>query len=607
MRDVAGKSGGLPRALRCARLRPPGVACNTILTMQALGKHSGEKLAVRPSPPERVADYRRKGWWRGITIDRLFRDAVAARREQEALADAPNREALVGSPPQRLTWGEAETRVDALAHALAALGVGRGDVVATQLPNLVEGVLAFLACARLGAILSPIAMAYRGHELRQILPVVQPTVYLTVGEFHGCDHAGMLAELKRESVTAAQIVTIGRDAPAGVHLLADLLAQAPAGPYRTPADLDAAEALTICWTSGTEAMPKGVPRHHDHWVVNGEALVEAAGLEAGDAILNPFPLINIAAIGGMLMPWLMCQGRLVQHHPFDLPIFLRQMQAEKIAYTVAPPAVLNMLLQNEALLGQTDLSNLRCLGSGSAPLSPWMVAGWQARHGVTVMNVFGSNEGTSLFSTGEAIPDPEQRARFFPRFGADGVEWPAAFPGKIRTRLVDLATGQDIVAPGLEGELRISGAMTFDGYYAAPELTVAAFDDQGYFRTGDLFEIAEEGGGRFYRFVGRCKEIIIRGGLNISPAELDVLIEGHPKVREGACAAYPDDRLGERVCAFVALKPGETLTLDELNAHLKAHEIATFKLPERLQIVEALPRNALNKVLRRELGQLLAA
>lgn len=562
---------------------------------------------MRPSPPERVTEYRRLGWWRGETVDALFRRAVAARNDAEALADAPNREALVGTPPRRLTYAQADAQVDALAHVLAGLGVQRGDVVAMQLPNLVEGVLAFLACARMGAILSPVAVAYRAHELRQILPIVTPKVYLTVGAFHGCDHAAMLLDLKREGVTDAEVVSLNAQAPDGGHALDDLLAAAAATPYLTPADLDAAEALTICWTSGTEAMPKGVPRHHDHWVVNGEALVEAAGLRAGDTILNPFPLINIAAIGGMVMTWLVCQGRLIQHHPFDLPVFLRQMQEEEVVYTVAPPAVLNMLLQNEALLSQVDLSRLRCLGSGSAPLAPWMVKGWQDLHGVTVMNVFGSNEGTSLFSTGEAIPDPEQRARFFPRFGADGVAWPAEFPAKIRTRLVDLATGQDIVAPGIEGELRIAGAMTFDGYYQAPDLTRAAFDDQGFFRTGDLFEIAAEADGRCYRFVGRCKEIIIRGGQNISPAELDVLIESHPKVREGACAAYPDERLGERVCAVVATRPGETLTLDDLNDHLKAHEIATYKLPEKLRIVDALPRNPLNKVLRRELSGVAAS
>lgn len=558
---------------------------------------------MRPSPPERVAEYRRLGWWSGRTVGALFADAVAARPDETALVDAPNRPALTGSPPQSLTFRETDARVDALCHVLTGLGVGRGDIVATQLPNIVEGVLCFLACARMGAILSPLAMTYRAHELRQILPSIAPKVIVTIDHFHGFDHAAMLAGLRAEGATSAHVVTLSEGSAYSLSSLAD---QAPSTPFPSPADLDAAEALTICWTSGTEAMPKGVPRHHDHWVVNGEALVEAVGLRAGDAILNPFPLINIAAIGGMVMTWLLCQGRLVQHHPFDLPLFLKQMQDEKIAYTVAPPAVLTMLLQNEALLANLDLSNLRCLGSGSAPLAPWMVRRWQEQYGVTIMNVFGSNEGASLFSTAAAIPDPEQRARYFPRFGAPGVDWPATFPGKIRTRLVDLSTGEDIVTPGREGELRISGAMTFDGYWNAPEVTKAAFDDQGFFRTGDLFEIAPDTDDRFYRFVGRSKEIIIRGGLNISPAELDGLIESHPAVREACCAAYPDERLGERVCAVVALRPDQVLTLEELIAHLKGRELAAFKLPEKLRIVDALPRNALGKVVRRELAGVAA-
>ncbi len=548
-----------------------------------------------PSPPERVAEYRRRGWWRGQTVDALFRSAVAAQGDREALIDAPNREALTGTRPRRLTYAEADTAVDAMVAAFTRLGVARGDVVVTQLPNVVEGVLAFLACARMGAILSPVAMAYRGHELRQILPSVTPKLFLTVDAFHGHDHVAMALALKSEGVFSGQVAGLGSSSLERQTLEMAVVA--------TPADLDAAEALTICWTSGTEAAPKGVPRHHDHWVVNGEALAEAASLGPGDTLLNPFPLINIAAIGGMVMPWLVCQGRLVQHHPFDLAVFLSQMQDEAVAYAVAPPAVLNMLLQNEALLSATDLSSLKCLGSGSAPLAPWMVKGWQDRYGVTVMNVFGSNEGASLFSTGEAIPDPEQRARFFPRFGAEGLDWPARFPSKIRTRLVDPETGAEISVPGIEGELRIGGAMTFDGYWQAPELTRQAFDDEGFFRTGDLFEIAPEAGGRFYRFVGRRKEIIIRGGVNISPAELDSLIESHPAVREAACVAYPDERLGERVCAVVALKPGQALSLEALIQHLKQHDLATYKLPERLRIIETLPRNPLGKVLRRELMQ----
>lgn len=561
---------------------------------------------MRPSPDERVAAYRERGWWRGVNVDALFRQAVAARGDEEALVDAPNRAALVGSQPRRLSFLQVDAEVDRLCAVLAGQGVGRGDVVATQLPNLVEGVIAFLACARMGGILSPIAMTYREHELSQILPSIAPKAVITVGAFHGADHAAMFAQLATAGVMRAKVFSLDATAPDGVQSLPALMAATNG--FDAPTDIDAGEALTICWTSGTEAMPKGVPRHHDHWVVNGEALVEAADLKAGDTILNPFPLINIAAIGGMVMPWILAHGRLVQHHPFDLPVFLGQMEQEGVVYSVAPPAVLTLLLQNDALLKGRDLSKLRCMGSGSAPLSPWMVRRWQDEFGVTIMNVFGSNEGCSLFSTGAAIPDPEQRARYFPRFGVAGIDWPNAFAAKIRTRLVDPVSGEEVTAPGREGELRIAGAMTFDGYWNAPTVNATAFDEQGYFRTGDLFEIAPDEGQRFYRFIGRCKEIIIRGGINISPAELDGLIESHAKVREACCAGYPDERLGERVCAVVALAPGEAeLSLDEVTDHLRAQNIATFKLPEKLRIVASLPRNALGKVVRRDLAGVAAS
>ena len=562
---------------------------------------------MRISSPERTAAYREKGWWRGETVDQTFRRAVAARGDAEALVDPPNREALVGGSPRRLSFAEVDAQVDAIAATFADLGVGRDDVVVTQLPNVVEGLLAFLACARLGAILSPVSVAFRAHELRQILSSVRPKVILTAPRFHGHDHAAMALSLCAEADFGAAVVCIGDEAPHGAHALdAEVRLRAEVR-VATPADQDAADVLTVCWTSGTEAQPKGVPRHHDHWGVNGEAMREAAELTSADVVLNPFPLINITAFGGMVMPWLQAQCRLVQHHPLDLAILLRQIETERVSYTVMPPAVLNMLLQNEAMLAGADLSSLRALGSGSAPLAPWMVRGWQERHGVTVMNIFGSNEGASLISSGAAIPDPEQRARFFPRFGAGGLDWGQGFPRTVRTRLVDPETEAEITEPGRVGELRIDGAMVFDGYWRAPELTAAAFDAQGWFRTGDLFEIAPEEGGRFYLYVGRSKDIIIRGGQNISPAELDALIEGHPKVREASCAGYPDERLGEKVCAVVATRPDETLSLDEVCDFLSAKGVAVFKLPEKLRVIDALPRNALGKVLRRELAPVAAS
>ena len=554
------------------------------------------------TPQSRVDAYRQKGWWRGVTVDRVFRDAAARYGASEALIDPPNREALIGDAPQRLSYADLDRRVDSMAKAFAHLGVVRDSVVAVQLPNIVEGVIAFLACARLGAILSPLSAAFRHSELRDILPRLKPALFITVDAFHGFNHLEMIEALKEEGVYDGEIALVGA---APRFRLADIERATAEDHGSFPEDLDPAAVLTICWTSGTEASPKGVPRHHDHWVVNGEALQEAAELTENDTLLNPFPLINIAAFGGMVMPWLLSGGRLVQHHPFDLPVFLQQLSSEKVTYTVAPPAILTMLLKNEALLEGVDLGSLRCLASGSAPLPPFMVETWQHKYGVPVMNIFGSNEGCSLFSSHLEVEDPTARAKYFPRFGVDGMAWSTSFPGKIRTRLVDLETGDDITEPGRAGELRIDGAMTFDGYWDDADLSARAFDGEGYFKTGDLFEIADEPSRRYYQFVGRSKEIIIRGGVNISPAEIDALIESHPKVSEAACAGYPDSRLGERVGAVVALKPDETLTLDELTAFMREAQISVYKLPEKLQVVESLPRNALGKVVRRSLADIV--
>ena len=556
------------------------------------------------TPQARLDDYRARGWWGDRTIDDLLRVAVAESGDELALVDPSNREALLGDTPQRLTFSEVDARVDAMARAFTHAGVGRDDVVLTQLPNIIEGVLAFLACARIGAILSPVAMAFRTHELTSVVEQLQPALILTVRDFHGCNHAQLMSELSERGVYSGPVLCIGEGQPCSS--LARAEADAAEVALQAP-DLHSGEVATICWTSGTEAAPKGVPRHHAHWVFNGECMVEAAMLEAGDRILNPFPLINIAAFGGMVIPWLLCRGCLVQHHPFDLVVFLQQFQAEKINYTVAPPAILTMLLKKPELLEGIDFGQVKCIASGSAPLPPFMVKAWQDTYGVAIMNVFGSNEGCSLISTPVVVQDPEMRAALFPRFGAPGLDWALNFPSRMRTRIVDLDTDEEITSPGRAGELRIDGAMVFDGYWRNPDLTEGAFDRDGFFRTGDLFEIAEEEGGRFYRFVGRCKEIIIRGGVNISPAELDSLIESHPAVREAACAAYPDERLGERVCAVVATQPEAELTLEELVAFLKSKDISVYKLPEKLVVVPGLPRNPLGKVVRRDLSGIAAA
>jgi acyl-CoA synthetase (AMP-forming)/AMP-acid ligase II len=451
-------------------------------------------------------------------------------------------------------------------------------------------------------------MQYRQHELRQVLEVTQPKGFVTTSSFDDIDFVEQIAELGPQFPSLQTVIGHGDALPAGAVGFNELLASSPdSSSLETylgdPAHrITANDILTICWTSGTEAEPKGVPRSHNHWIWIAYATVDGCELDPGCSLLNPFPLINMAGIGGMLVPWLLTGGQLTLHHPLDLAVFLQQIAGERVNYTVVPPALLNMLLMKPEILEQGDFSSIKNIGSGSAPLSPWMVEQWQERFGIHVINMFGSNEGIALTSGPNEFPSPHDRAQYFPRFGAPGYEWSSRIAAQMETKLVEPETRQVISEPGTAGELAVRSPGIFSGYFRRPDLTERVFDDDGFFYTGDLFEIAGEGENLDrYRFVGRVKEIINRGGLKISSAELEGLLAGHPSVAEAAFIGYPDERLGEKVCAVVAPREGAGVTLQEIVEFLQEKEIAVYKLPEKLVTVDALPRNPVGKVLKRVL------
>ncbi|MEU8383516.1 class I adenylate-forming enzyme family protein [Streptosporangium sp. NPDC048865] len=540
---------------------------------------------------ERIDRYTAGGWWTGDTIDQLFRAQVSARPGALAIADPSNKADLLPGEIKRLTWSELDAEVDRVAGALRGRGVGPGDVVAVQLPNSVELAVTFLAVVRLGAVLTPFPVQYREYELNQLCALAGVMIFVT---------SATAAARVPEGIPA---LTWGADLDAASHepdpRSGAGTREAPGVPYEAhPAD-----PVTICWTSGTEATPKGVPRCHYDWLAVASTCAEAPGLNEDDVILNPFPMVNMAGIGGVLLPWLKTGAVLVQHHPFDLPTYLGQIAAEGVTYTLAPPALLTMLLHQEAILARTDLTTLTRIGSGSAPLPPPMVKGWQDRYGIAIINFFGSNEGVALLSDPVRMPDPEDRARFFPRPDAPGADWPGTL-GATRTKLVD-PLGDEIVEAGVPGELRLSGPTVFSGYLPG---TAAAdpFDGDGYLTTGDVFEIAGDRG-QYLRYVDRAKDLVIRGGMNIAPAELEALVSGHPAVAEVAVVGYADEVLGERVCVVLVPKPGQSVDLASVVDHLRDKGIASYKLPERLEVVEALPRNPLGKILKRELKESLAA
>jgi acyl-CoA synthetase (AMP-forming)/AMP-acid ligase II len=220
-------------------------------------------------------------------------------------------------------------------------------------------------------------------------------------------------------------------------------------------------------------------------------------------------------------------------------------------------------------------------------------------YGKPIVNFYGSNEGIALFATPETAPTPELRATHFPRFGVLGMPFDGYAQRAVRSKVIDTDSGDDVELPGHAGELCFAGATVFDGYLGGDNEEV--FTDDGYFRTGDLVEICGDPP-NYYRIVGRCKDIINRGGMKISPSEIDTLLEGHPALAESAVCAYPDPVLGEKICAcIVPADPEAAPSLADICQHLLDRGIAKFKLPERLQVFDTLPRNPMGKVVRSDL------
>ncbi len=564
---------------------------------------------MRTTSPERIKDLTDRGWWGDQTLDSIFRDAVERTPDQEALVDQFNRSELCAGDAQRYTFAELGNVVENLAAALHEHGLRQDDIVVVQLPNVVELVVLYLALGRLGVILSPVPVQYGPFELAKAKELLDPVAFITISDCKGQKFAS-----EHGAVFAAdcKVFSFGGDAPDGVIPLA-LSAETPTEhtsyhEYLGSIEVTANDIFTICWTSGTTGTPKGVPRSHNMWISSAIGAHDAAELKDNEMLLNPFPVVNMAAIGGFLYCWLMRSCTLVLHHPFDMGTFLRQIQDEKIAYTIAPPAVLTMLLKKREILDSVDISSLRCIGSGSAPLSEFMVGGFKNDYGIEILNIFGSNEGICLASGPAELPDPAERAQFFPRFGVEGLDWANRIGSRVRTRLMDLQTGKEVTATGQQGELEIWGATVFDGYLNSPEANAEVFADDGYFRTGDVFEITgSDGDLPFYKFVGRCKDIIVRGGVNISPDEIDNVLAGHPKLAEVCVVAYEDEVMGERIGAVVVPKPGEEITLDEITGFLRENGLAVFKLPEAFVVVDELPKNATGKVVRREAKEMFDA
>ncbi len=473
----------------------------------------------------------------------LFDASLVGRRGEPALDLGP-----AGGPVRTLTFGEVEARSSRMAQALAARGVRAGDRLAVQLPNGPEFLELFLGCLRLGAIFVPVNVLYREREVAHVLADAEPVALVTV------DGAAPPLGAPAWDVSALSTEAAARPATRPTAALAG----------DTPA--------AIVYTSGTTGRAKGAVLTHANLAANARVLLEAWRITSSDRYLAVLPLFHVHGLGNGVCSWLAsgCRMRLVERFESEKAQVLFEESRPTLVFGV--PTVYVRLAQWPEAVARRLGAGVRLFVSGSAPLPPSVFEAFEQRFGHAILERYGMTE--TLMSLGN--PYAGER-----RPGTVGLP----FAG-VETRIVD-GEGCE-VGPGVTGGLLVRGPSVFAGYWRKPEATAAAFTADGFFRTGDLAERSADG---YVTLRGRASDLIISGGFNVYPREIeDVLLE-QPGVAEAAVVGRPDATRGEvPVAVFVG-------SADE--AALEAacmRELASFKRPRAFVRVEALPRNAMGKV-----------
>lgn len=537
---------------------------------------------------ETIQHYTDLGVYSSKTLYDHFLKNATNEPDRICIVDPPNRKELVGTVPERLTYKEFAGALDAVAEGLVKLGIKKDDIIMVQLPNTWELAMLYLAISRSGAIITPAPVLWREAEMDYIARITDAKIFITLDHFNGFDHKAMGESISAQNPSMGRIVTL------------EEIRSMINGPVTGAVDqikVDANDIFSICWTSGTEARPKGCPLSHNNWA--GTAMIQdAAGLKKGDVMMTAGPLVNMGAIGTVFIPWIVLGGTLVLHHPFDPLTYMTQIMTEHPNYTLMVPALANMIVKHPAV-DSFDLSSFRSITMGSAPPSLWTMQEFKHRWNIDIGNIWGQSEGTGLISGIEDVPDMAIRAKSFPHYGKPGVAWRSSASRYIKVKIVE-PDGQELTGIGDVGELVYKGPGVLAEYFNNPEATEKSFTKDGFFRTGDLFRIEKE---NMISFFERSKDIIIRGGYNISSQEIENYIMAHPKVQDAAVVGMADDKLGERMCAYVMPVNGETLELDELVSFLNEKGVARYKHPERLEVVGEIPRNPVGKALKKKLRQ----
>jgi cyclohexanecarboxylate-CoA ligase len=525
--------------------------------------------------PQRARAARAAGLWPDrLAIDDLDQHA-RERPNQAALTD---HNSMTGRSTT-LSYRHFKRLTDRIALSLIELGIGPGDVVGAQLPNWWQMAALHFACLRIGAITNPLMPIFRERELGYMLSFAECRLLVVPQLFRGFDYPAMIARLRPQLPALAHVKVVGGDGADSfdAHFVDRRLEEAADAEARLAARRPKPDdVILLNYTSGTTGHPKGVM--HSANTLNGGMLpwIRRIGLDRRDVVLMASPLAHLTGfIYGMLMP-LSLGARTVLQDIWSPVEAARLISEEAVTFTMGATPFLADLADTPAWERYSSAS-LRIFLSAGAPIPRVLVERASKRLGAAVLSGWGMTENGCV--TCCKVDDPPEQV-----FGTDGGPIEGA-----EVRVVD-ADSRPVQA-GTEGRLQARGPCHFLGYLKKPELY--GVDAEGWFETGDLAQMTADG---YIRISGRSKDIIIRGGENIPVVEVEEALYRHPAVQDAAVVAMPDPRLAERACAFVTLKPGATIDFAGLQRHLETQRLSKTYWPERLEIIEAMPRTASGKI-----------
>ena len=517
---------------------------------------------------QRRAAYRQQGLWG---------DASLADYWQQTARAMPDKIAVVDNHGASYTYSALDHAASCLANWMLAKGIESGDRIAFQLPGWCEFTVIYLACLKIGAVSVPLLPSWREAELVWVLNKCQAKMFFAPTLFKQTRPVDLILPLQNQLLQLQQIVGVDKLAPATSSLsLSQIIADNTS--LTTAITTHGDELAAVLFTSGTEGLPKGVMLTHNNILASERAYCARLNLTWQDVFMMPAPLGHATGfLHGVTAPFLI-GARSVLLDIFTPDACLALLEQQRCTCMLgATPFVYDLL--NVLEKQPADLSALRFFLCGGTTI-PKKVARECQQRGIKLLSVYGSTESSPHAVVN--LDDPLSRFMHTDGYAAAGVE----------IKVVDDA--RKTLPPGCEGEEASRGPNVFMGYFDEPELTARALDEEGWYYSGDLCCMDEAG---YIKITGRKKDIIVRGGENISSREVEDILLQHPKIHDACVVAMPDERLGERSCAYVVLKaPHHSLSLEEVVAFFSRKRVAKYKYPEHIVVIEKLPRTASGKI-----------